>query len=170
MLTKFRIWDKQERHFLKNSTSLHNYSNWSIDAFSGRVIDYVGSIDGDHETLFSQSVDPDWYLNPDAKKGLEVIKESPYVIQRSTGIMDKNGKEIYQGDIVEMTYQVGFLSLEEQTKEIKFTGTIDFCEYGGNNLEIVVKENGRVERHSLKEAVNSTIIGNIFEGIRESKS
>ena len=37
---------------IENENSLHCYSNWCLNAFTGEVADFVGAIDGDHGDYF----------------------------------------------------------------------------------------------------------------------
>ena len=48
---KFRIWNKQTKKFVNNAYSLHCFSNWSVDAFTGEIYDYVGSFNGGEEPV-----------------------------------------------------------------------------------------------------------------------
>lgn len=159
---KFRIWNKQHKVWLENDASLHCFSNWSICPFTGKLTDYVGAIGGDIET-YSASPAPDYYTTADG-----IVKESPYVIQQSTGLKDKNEKEIYEGDIVEYS-RLRLITTENptgvfNTKAIEdgdFVGEIIFISPGFcwsyehkryDDIEPMTQASHRYE-----------IVGNIFE-------
>lgn len=94
---KFRIWDKQDKKFVENSSSLHCYSQWGIDPFTGQVTEYVGSLSNDEHGLLST---PDnGYIDCSGKK-MKAGKGPRYIIQQWTGVLDSKKKEIYEGDII----------------------------------------------------------------------
>lgn len=110
---KFRIWDKQEKKFVDNSSSLHCYSQWAIDPFTGAAIEYVGGLSNDEHGL---APTPDnGYIDFSGKK-MKAGKGPRYIIQQWTGVLDSKKKEIYEGDVVmvdkgksyESTYEVIF--------------------------------------------------------------
>ena len=150
---KFRIWDKQNKNWItENGQSLHCFSNWSICPFTGKLTDYVGAIDTDHGETYTANPAPDYYITDSThERNLStftalVIREPRYVIQQYTGLKDKNGKDIYEGDIISGEFfDTEYRHAETITHEVVFNN---------GRFNIAMKE---WHKPSLK------IIGNIFE-------
>lgn len=83
-------------------------------------------------------------------KNVSVVKEDlkKYVLMQSTGLTDKNGKEIFEGDIIDSTD--GFM-----------TGVVEFREALGMFVSNLVEYNN-FER-LCNVASSRKIIGNIWE-------
>lgn len=135
---KFRIWDKQTKNWLENSSSLHCFSSWTICPFTGNLVDYVGDYSCDSFTS-SPAVDYYW-------QGTTIIKEPRYVIQQYTGLKDSKGIEIYEGDII---------SGEFYDTEYHHTETIEHEVVFNNGAYNIASSNWH--KPTLE------IIGNIFE-------
>lgn len=149
---KFRIWDNQSKDYTSNDSSFHCYSQWMVDIFSGEIIDAVGTFDGAHVDSSQRTLTHNvGYYFDDSK----LIKEPRYKLEQYTEVNDINGREIYEGDIVEISAEE---KIDPDSREIhqgyKYTGVV-FYNDGGYR----VKYNKDLH-HVLSSFYNFKLIGN----------
>ena len=122
---KFRVWDKETKKM------------------------HICGEDAHDEITFESKTNKAYYYN--SKNGCGSLREdSDYILMQYTGLKDKNGKEIYEGDIVRILggeYEQGFYEWDE-------TVIIKDLIYDGFNLMMTIDQigNGAIE-----------VIGNIYE-------
>lgn len=93
---------------------------------------------------------------------VEINKDT---IGQYTGLKDKNGKEIYEGDIVEMHYFFGDYDVESLgffENETKITGLVKINEYG-TYVETKSGEDYYIIQYLESPTDQLEIIGNIYD-------
>ena len=127
---KFRVWDKITNQYLQELGIYY----WHIPY----------SLDGEEITGEANLV------------GLsELLKHDNFVTQQYTGLTDSNDKEIYEGDILKIHYDVGGDVIGQVLYEADEGGYIFQWERKGPNQHHI--------NLNCDVAFESVIIGNIFE-------
>jgi uncharacterized phage protein (TIGR01671 family) len=129
---KFRVWDHDEERFIEwfNPDPMLSCKDGELWCYERRGYDENGNfIQGDDLTHTS-------------------ISKRNLVLQQFTGLLDKNNKEIYEGDLVKGLFKdTDYMNWEIITSEVVWVDRV-----AGFNLS-----------SELWDKTNIEVVGNIFE-------
>ena len=143
MEKRFRIYSNKLKCHVQNEHGTHCFDSWTIDPFSGEVIDYVGSYSGEH-TVYSKDEDPGWWL-----EGINIVKGKQYVIEQFSGSKDMKGKDIFERDVL----RIG-------TREFGVDFEVILDKYG---FRIKSLENDHIQDFVADITEKAEVIGHISE-------
>ena len=98
-----------------------------------------------------------WNYEPDNREyiGMSIPYQPSFVLMQYTGLKDKNGKEIYEGDIV-------YIKGETEILDIK--GKVEYSETFAQYI-ITNTKNIMYEAEPLGDYENIEVIGNIYDNL-----
>lgn len=154
----------------KNKMKEIKFRIWGVDF--ERYFYNVGVLNGQWYIAFDDD-------EPNAFDCIGVPNEKEFIIEQFTGMFDKNGKEIYEGDIVKYTYNFfewhyvitnrrygGFLGLFKQCVYRNFTTSFDL---DGDEKQVFGDYYPTYETSEFVyvDGKDYEVIGNIREGERK---
>ncbi|KGR89267.1 YopX family protein [Lysinibacillus odysseyi] len=132
---KFRAWDKKLKEIFPVHELVFNKFNGEPNTIKGYTDDEkdVWNVHGGHFMKYAN--------------------ENRYVLMQYTGLKDKNGKEIFEGDIVQQNYRDLYNQRQAFTGEVVYADCVYWLKNGDEYTFLY-------DEHRIYDSV---VIGNIHE-------
>ena len=147
---KFRVWHKGHKNWINNDPGTHCWSSWMMNIFTGEIVDFVCCVGSER---YSREPEPNFYMDK-----TKPVKESPFIVQQYTGLKDKNGIEIYEGDCVKITNHRYILADGQKEEDAQYV-----VEWGGIGFDFRLLNGYFMQGCGRNSEPEYEVIGNIFE-------
>lgn len=141
---KYRIWSKENECFTDSSNYPSNQR--SIEMF---FVDSTGKVK--KMFCFPEDKKNDLWLEDE-------IDQNDYIVQHFANVLDDKNKEIYEGDVVKVSF-----TKDSAAYNYKYTGIVSWSNWTNQYIISAIHPATRFDTFTNRSFLVLKIIGNIFE-------